>query len=114
MKILLEKCIQIIKLKSKSSTWTATPEDYISVEFRHHNKKEENEMMCRFLSQLHKISLDISEKDWIKGVEIDPFFIEKFRNVGITPDLVSDKEIRSIQERWTELVKIRDIVGRMN
>lgn len=113
MKSLLKKCIQIIKLKGKSSTWTPTPENYISVEFRHH-KKEKEEIMCRFLSQLHKVSLDISEKDWIKGVEIDPLFIEKFRNVGITAELVSDQEITSIQERWNELVKIRDIVGRMN
>ena len=98
MKSLLKKCIQIIKLKGKSSAWTAAPEDYISVEFRHH-KKEKEEIMCRFLSQLHKVSLDISEKDWIKGVEIDPLFIEKFRNVGITADLVSDEETYKVKKR---------------
>lgn len=107
MKTIIQKCIQIIKLKEKSTTWTPAPENYIAVEF-----KGQEEKICRFLSQLHKTSLDISEKHWIRGVEFDPLLIQKFRNVGLTPDLVSDEEIISIQERWDELVKIRDFVGK--
>lgn len=86
---LLKKCISIIRLESKPTNWTPTPEDYIPNEFYHYfpSPSPPPKDIMNLLTYLHHISLDISIKHDIKAVAIDtPTLIQKFRDVHITPN----------------------------
>jgi hypothetical protein len=111
MDSLLKKCISIIRLESTSTKWTSTPENYISMEFAFHGFTNQQEIMDLF-TYLHRISLDISIKQDIKGVNINSeTLLKKFRSANITPDLVSDYTIEDIPKRWEQLVQIRNKVS---
>jgi hypothetical protein len=110
MDSLLKKCISIIRLESTSTKWTPTPENYISMEFASHGFTNQQEIMD-FLSYLHRISLNISIKQDIKGVNINSeTLIKKFRSLNITPKLIPDYTIQDIPKRWEQLVQIRNKV----
>jgi len=119
MESLLKKCISIIRLESTSTKWTATPEDYIPTEFYHvlgfevvQQQQQHYKDIMNLLTYLHCISLDISIKQDIKGVNIDaPTLIHKFRTVNITPEVVSDFTIQDIPKRWKQLIQIRNKVS---
>jgi len=111
MNSLLKKCISIIRLESTSTKWTPTPENYIYMEFASHGITNQQEIMD-FLTYLHRISLDISIKQDIKGVNINSeTLIKKFRSLNITPELIPDYTIQDIPKRWEQLVQIRNKVS---
>lgn len=109
----LKLLIDIIKLKKKSSTWTPTPEYYINQQFTDFGIDDNkiNDNLRRFLTSLLIISLNLSIRQEYRGYDY-PNLIQSFRNKGISEDLLSDKEINEITERWKELVRIKDKVSR--
>ena len=106
----LKVLIDIIKLKKKSSTWTATPEYYINQQFIDFGIAESDNLRI-FLSSLLLISLNLSIKQEYRGYYY-PSLIKEFRNRCISEDILSNLEISEIADRWQELVKIKDIVSR--
>lgn len=112
-KSLLEKCISIIRLESQPTKWTPTPEDFIPTECRYFfSPSLPPKDIMEFLTYLHCISIDVSIKEYIKAVNIHaPSLLQKFRTLGITPELLSDTTIQDIPKRWEQLIHIRDKVS---
>jgi len=104
----LKLLIDIIKLKKKSSTWTPTPEYYINQQFTDFGLNDDK--LRRFLTSLLIISLNLSIKLEYRGYDY-PNLIQAFRNKGISEDLLKDYEINEIDERWQELVRIKDKIS---
>ena len=107
MKVLLKNCIKIIRFELTPRKWVPYEEDYIKTEFG--DKYLDNKDLADYLKNLHTASIDISEKERIKGVNITPEEIKlKLRALNVSPEHISDTDIEGIPTFWIEFIKKRD------
>ena len=119
LKQILDYCIQIVKSQRIPQTWCPAPEDFVTYGIYDNLKKDEKiedfenlPKIIVFLKKLHSISIAISSSK-IEGVDY-PNLIKDFRENGITEDLVSDKDIEDIKERWKKLAEIAKNTGKLS
>lgn len=116
----INTCIKAIMMDSKNpptwrSSWQPYPEKRISDEFslfmseNNITLKTKEEKISKYLSSLYIVSSKVSINPVIIGVDLTLInFIKQFRVNGLTEDLVSDKTIKDIFERWSQLIVIRN------